>query len=101
MKEKDLYEVENTKYIEAYRALKNLENNKDFQVLILDGYLKEKPLDSISLLARPDVKKRGERTDIMEDLISISNFKYYLFMVQRLGETALYDQEEAEIEERK
>lgn len=100
-KGQELYEVDNSKFIEAYRALENLEKNKDFQTLIIDGYLGDKALDSVSLLARPDVKKRGERADVMEDLVAISNLRYYLFMVKRLGESALDDLQEADEEERR
>lgn len=92
--ENELLTVENSNFILKYEALKRLEQNKDFQTLILEGYLGEKALSSVSLLARPDIKKRNERGDVMEDLVAISNLRYYLFMVRQLGESAEYDESE-------
>ncbi|CUU90637.1 hypothetical protein [Campylobacter hyointestinalis] len=86
---------DNSYFIELHKALLRLESNPDFQKVILDGFLKQKALDSVSLLARPDVKKRGERSEIMEDLIAISNFSYYLDMVHILGESKEYDEEDS------
>lgn len=74
--------------IKLSEALERLENNPDFKLVIIDGYLNSKALDSVSLLARPEIKKRGERADIMEDLVAISNFQYYLWMIKELGGVA-------------
>lgn len=78
-------------FAEQLDRLERLEKNPDFQKLILDGYVKQKALDSVSLLAHPAIKTRGERPDIMEDLVSISNFSYYLQMIRQLGEGARAD----------
>lgn len=82
-------------------ALNRLKNNPDFQMVILDGYLKDKVLASVSLLAVPQIKKEGRRTDVMEDLISASNLEYFFQMVEALHEGAvnpvLSDEEEAEL----
>lgn len=97
--EQVLYTQENDKYIELAKALERLEGNADFQKVIIEGYFNNKALDSVSLLARPDIKKRGERTDIMEDLIAISNLKYFFYMIKSLGSSALYEKLEGEINE--
>ena len=78
-------------------ALERLKRNEDFKNLITNGYLKEKALASVSLLAVPQIKEQGRRTDIMEDLIASSNLEYFLQMVEQRYEGAknpiLSDQE--------
>lgn len=82
-------------------ALARLNQNPDFQVLILNGYLKEKALASVSLLSVPAIKDAGRRPDIMEDLVASSNLSYWLQTVQQTYEAAidpiLSDEEEAEM----
>lgn len=77
--------------VDLLEALERLEKNPDFKKIIVDGYLKEKALESVSLLAHPAIKQRGQRPDVMEDLVAISNLKYYLFMIKQLGEGAKAD----------
>jgi len=72
-------------------VLERLEKNPDFKEIILDGYMKEKALDSVSLLAEPSTKTQGRRPDVMEDLVAISNLQYFLFMIHQLGEGARQD----------
>ena len=72
-------------------ALERLEKNADFKKVFVDGYLKAKVLDSVSMLAVPSIKTNGERPDVMEDLVSISNLQYHLFMIKQLGEGARQD----------
>lgn len=83
-------------------ALNELRNNKAFQMLILDGYMKDKALASVSLLAIPQIKEAGKRTDVMEDLIAASNLAYFFQMVDQAYEGAkepiLSDEEEEELE---
>lgn len=81
-------------WVDMLEALERLEKNVDFKLVIMDGYLKDKVLDGVSLLAHPDVKKRGERSDIMEDLVASSNLKYHLSMIHNLGGAAKQDLEE-------
>ena len=64
------------------KALSRLQDNKDFKTLILEGYLKDKALASVSLLAVPQIKASGQRADIMEDLVASSNLAYFLQMVE-------------------
>ena len=88
--------------IKMGEALNRLRQNPDFQTLILDGYLKDKALASVSLLAVPQIKEQGRRTDIMEDLVASSNLEYFFSMVdnQYLGakDPVLSDEEQAELE---
>lgn len=83
-------------------ALARLKKNPDFKKLVLDGYLKEKALASVSLLAVPQIKAEGRRTDLMEDLIASSNLSYWFMMVEQAYEGAknptLSDEEEAELQ---
>lgn len=87
----ELETVERIYWVEQLEALERLEKNPDFKAVILDGYLDKKALDSVSLLAVPAVKKSGERTDIMEDLVAISNLKYHFQMLYSLGSVARED----------
>lgn len=77
--------------IELYEALLRLEKNKDFQKVILEGYLKNKALASVSMLGVDTVVKRGERSLVIEDLVAISNFNQYLLLVKAFGESALWN----------
>ena len=80
-------------------ALDRLRQNPDFKTVILNGYLKEKVLASVSLLGVPQEKAR--RVDVMEDLIAGSNLQYFFSMVDQFHHGAkdpvLSDEEEAEL----
>jgi hypothetical protein len=82
-------------------ALLRLQKNSDFKKVILNGYLHEKVLASHSLLGVPSIKAQGHRPDIMEDLVSSSNLKYFFQMLMAEYEGAknpiLSDDEEAEL----
>lgn len=86
--------VDNSYHVELYEALERLEQNEDFQKVIMDGYLSTKPLGLVSMLARHDVKQRGERSNVMEELIAVSTLGQYLFMIKQLGGSAKVDLEE-------
>jgi hypothetical protein len=62
-------------------ALARLSTNKDFQEVILEGYLKQKVLDSVSLLAEPSMDKY--KSKILEDIVSASGLGYYLNSIER------------------
>lgn len=86
--------------IKMGKALNRLRQNEDFKDLILDGYLKEKVLASVSLLSVPSIKSQGRRPDIMEDLVAASNLEFFFQMVEQAYEGALdpilSDEEEEE-----
>ncbi|MDA3821421.1 MAG: hypothetical protein PF450_02250 [Bacteroidales bacterium] len=88
-------------YIDMGQALDRLKDNPDFKKVILDGYFKDKALDSVSLLSVPAIKKRGERGDIMEDLVAISNLQFFFMTIDQMhraaAEPILSDAEEAEL----
>ena len=79
--------VDNSYYVELLNSLKKLEKNDDFKKVILNGYLKEKVLDSVSLLANHEIKKQGYRGDVIEDLVAASNLKEYFRIIYNLGST--------------
>lgn len=94
MENNTVLETADTTYlVEMAQALERLESNSDFKKVILDGYLKNSALGRVELLGRPDVKKRGERPEVIEELVAISNLQYYLGMVKHLGGSAKVDLE--------
>lgn len=86
--------------IKIGKALKRLQDNDDFKTLILEGYLKEKALASVSMLSVPQIKESGKRPDIIEDLVASSNLSYFLIMVENAyieaTDPVYSDQEEEE-----
>jgi len=78
-----------------------LQRNGDFKKVIMDGYLKEKALASVSLLGVPQIIDKGRRPHVIEDLVAISNLGYYFKIIEHEYEGAknpiLSDDEEAEL----
>lgn len=64
-------------------ALKRLKQNPDFKTVIEQEYLERNVLNSVSLLAHPQVKKSGERPEVMEDLVAASNLKFFFLMIEQ------------------
>jgi len=75
--------AERQAYTDMYDALTRLEGNKDFQELILKGYLRDKAVEKTSLLAVPSMQ--GSRSQIFEALAGISHFENHLNMIKSLG----------------
>ena len=90
----ELETVTRANLVQKYEALQRLKDNKDFQVLILEGYLKEAAVDKVSLLATDYVRKSNLRGIIMEELVAISALEGYFEMVENLG--APINEEESE-----
>ena len=94
-------EQETEHAVKMGQALSRLSSNEDFKTLIIEGYLKDKVLASVSLLSVPQIKSQGQRPDIMEDLVASSNLSYFLQMVENayVDATApvLSDEEEEEL----
>jgi len=84
----ELEMVETRHYAQMKQDLEELEKDERFKRLILDGYMKDKVLDSVSLLGEPSTKVNGDRPNIMEDLVAISNLGYYFKMVKTFGASA-------------
>jgi len=78
-----------------------LQRNSDFKKVIMKGYLEGKVLASVSLLAVPQIKDKGLRPGVMEDLVSASNLAYFFKLVEHEYEGAknpiLSDDEEEEM----
>jgi len=88
--------------IDMGEAWLRLQRNGDFKKIITEGYLKEKVLASHSLLAVPQIKDKGRRPDVIEDLIASSNLKFYFKIIEHEYEGAknpiLSDDEEEELQ---
>jgi len=78
-----------------------LQENDDFKKVITNGYLEEKVLASVSLLAVPQIKDQNRRGDVMEDLVAASNLQYFFRIIEHEYEGAknpiLSDEEEQEL----
>ena len=90
----ELEMAERTALVQKYEALQRLKENKDFQVLVLEGYLKEKAVDGVSLLGTEYVMNNNLRGKLMEELVAISRFQMYMQMIENLGAPASEDDEE-------
>lgn len=88
MEPTELETTENQYWVDQNASLSRLKKNKDFQDVILNGYFKDKAINGVSLLAVPSVKEAGQRGDIMEDLVAISNLQYHFMMIENLGAIA-------------
>ena len=81
------------------QALERLENNPDFQKVILDGYFKDKAINGVSMLASGYIKKNSLRPDVMEGLVAISQLQDFFITIKQLGtEPEDEDENEDEIE---
>ena len=90
----ELEMTERTMLVQKYEALQRLKNNKDFQIVVLDGYLKEKAVDGVSLLGTDYIVDNNLRSKLMEELVAISRFEGYMRMIENLGAPAYEDEEE-------
>lgn len=81
------------------QALERLENNPDFQKVILEGYFKDKAINGVGMLASGYIKKNGLRSDVMESLVAISQLQDFFITVKQLGTEPEEDEDdENEIE---
>lgn len=83
--------------VRKYEALQRLKDNEDFRIVVLEGYLKEKAIDQVSLLGTDYVRKNNLRGILMEELVAISVFEEYMHMIENLG--APIEEDELEIDE--
>lgn len=90
----ELETIERTHMVQKYEALQRLKDNKDFQLVVLDGYLKEKAVDGVSLLGTDYILDNNLRGKLMEELVSISRFEGYMRMIENLGAPVYEDDEE-------
>jgi len=98
----ELETTELEQYVMMGEALDRLRKNPDFNLVIEEGYMKDKALASVSLLSVPQVQAEGRRPGLIEDLIACSNLGYFFNMIDQfhVGATApiLSDEEEAELD---
>lgn len=85
-------------FVGLKQALERLEQNPDFQKLILEDYFKNKPINGVSLLATDYIKKNGLRGEIMEDLVAVSKLQDYFLNIKRLGTTLDDVEDDAELD---
>ena len=85
LEEQQVLEEENRYWIGMWNALERLQNNKDFEKVILQGYFKDKAINGVSMLANDAVVDGGRRTAVMEDLIAISSLQDFFIMLENLG----------------
>lgn len=90
--------AEANKWIDWKNSLERLERNSDFQKVFLNGYMKDRAVEAVSLLARGDIKAQGKRPDIMEYLVGISQFQDFMQTITAMGQSAEQDLEMAEDE---
>lgn len=90
----DLEYIELEGFREKYEALKRLEENEDFKLVVLDGYLKEKAVEFTSLLAVPSML--ANRSQIFEALAAVSHFEQYLHMLYNVGAPVEVEEDEDE-----
>jgi len=86
----ELEETERLYWVEQAQALERLEDNKDFQKVILDGYFKDRALDQVSLLGTEYIKQNGKRPEVMEILVAISTLQDHFATIKNIG-AAVYD----------
>jgi uncharacterized protein YbgA (DUF1722 family) len=95
-KEVELEEISNQYWADLCECLKRLEKNEDFKAVIMEGYFKDRALDSVSLLATDYVKRSGTRPNVMENLVAISTLQNYFHTIKTLGEAPLFSDDEEE-----
>lgn len=83
-KNEELYEIENKYWVDMWHSLERLQENSDFKKVILEGYFKDKAVNGVSMLSKHG-PGRNDRTDILEDLVSISNLQYFFMMIENFG----------------
>ena len=94
--EVELEMVETQQWVSRYEALQRLEKNPDFIKVISEGYIRDRSLQGVSMLANEGVKRQGQRPDVMEMLVAVSTLQDYFKMLKNLGAIAKEDMEEAE-----
>ena len=92
--EEQLEMVENQQWISRWEALQRLEKNPDFINVINEGYIRDRSLNGVSMLANEGVKRQGQRPDVMEMLVAVSTLQDYFRMIKNLGAIAKDEMDE-------
>lgn len=94
----ELETVEAQYWHDHKEALDRLRRNPDFQLVIEEGYFKDRAVEGVSLLASDYIRQSGRRPELMEVLVAISNLKQHFLMIDNLG-TIPEDEELEEFDE--
>jgi len=86
--QQQLLTVENEYWVKMWEDLQGLKNDPRFKRLILEGYFKDKAVNGVSMLAADYTIANGKRSEIMEELISISRLEDFFITVENLGSAA-------------
>lgn len=90
-----LEDAETQYWVEQYEGLVELEKCPNFKKVILEGYFKDRALDSVSLLATDYIRNSGKRPEVMEVLVAISNLQDHLATIKNIGGIAAAEAQEA------
>ena len=77
----ELETIETQQEVVMGEALTRLMENPDFNTVVMEGYLKDKVLASVSMLAHNSTIVSGKRPLVMEDLVAASNLNVFFKMV--------------------
>lgn len=88
--EREVLTAEEVKQKATYEALVRLHNNKDFQMVILEGYFVDAAVNLVSMLAHDVTVHNGKRPELVESLIAISRLQDYFRVIRNLG-TSMVD----------
>ena len=81
----ELERVERQVATAKWEALQRLKEEKDFKLLVSEGYLKEEAVRLTSMLATEYVRQYNLRSTIFESLAAISIFEDYMNTIDSLG----------------
>ena len=90
----DLEQIEITiesakKKIQTMEALNRLMDNKDFQRIIDEGYLKEEPVRLVYLKAAPEMQEDLMQKQVISAIDGIGQLRAYLSLLMTQGYSAL------------
>lgn len=87
-------------FVDKGKALERLRNNRDFQAVILEGYLKDEAVRLVHLKNAPNVQSESIQRSITTQIDSIGVFTQFLNTINRMAEEAQYaiDSGEEELE---
>ena len=81
----ELFEIENKYWFDMNKALERLHDNPDFQLVILNGYFKDRAVNGVSMLANRGVIESNKRGQIFEELVAVSHLQDYFITIANLG----------------
>lgn len=79
--------VQAQKIIDFGEALTSLENNKSFQKVVLEGYLRDEAVRLTGLLAEPNISA-DEKASVLQGLYSVSYLRRFLMVKKQLAAVA-------------